>query len=388
MTHASTFSLRATTAICAVLALGSTAAWAQEVAPPPDAPATTASPAAPQTPTLQLPDQPPAPPIPTATSAPASPPTMVSQPLVQQTAQTAAPSEAVRDAEAAAPAASVAPAAVAPRPAARPAGAARSSAAAQPAVGANSPTSSRVSPTPPAASVPLAQPAVPPAATRPAAAAPTQADPTQADPTQAGSSMNPAIWVAAIILVLGGAAAAFFATRPRRRPEDEVYDEAYQTVPQQAYAEPEATRVANAPTGGLEPEAPLPAFATVEDVAGTPAVVHDDPNEREVAREMIGTEELAPATPAVAAEGEPFTIPAGPVPRGEARDELLRRMVAAPPDAENPFRSRKARLRRARLILQSLEQKQKDAASEPFDWRTYKPSTSHPAPATPPRVTA
>jgi hypothetical protein len=38
-------------------------------------------------------------------------------------------------------------------------------------------------------------------------------------------------------------------------------------------------------------------------------------------------------------------------------------------------------------ILQSLEHQQKEEATKPFDWRTYKPSTSHPAPATPPRVT-
>ena len=39
------------------------------------------------------------------------------------------------------------------------------------------------------------------------------------------------------------------------------------------------------------------------------------------------------------------------------RDALIKRMVAAKPDRANPFRSRKARLRRARLILQSLGRK-------------------------------
>ncbi|MBN9495070.1 hypothetical protein J0H33_17240 [bacterium] len=38
----------------------------------------------------------------------------------------------------------------------------------------------------------------------------------------------------------------------------------------------------------------------------------------------------------------------------EERDALLKRMVDAGPDRANPFRSRKARLHRARLILQSL----------------------------------
>lgn len=373
MTLATPLPLRATTAICAVLALGSTAAWAQDAAPPPDAPTIVASPGTTtQPPTLQLPDQAPAPPIPPATSAPAGAPSMVSQPVIQQTPQTAPPSDATSEADAAAPAAT---AAVAARPAAQAASAARSTAAARPAAAQEARASSRVSPTPSAVSVPLAQPAAPSVPSRPSATA----------PSQAGSSMDPAIWIAAIILVLGGGAAAYFASRRRR--EDEGHDDAYETTPEQAYGEPEPAPRADEPAGGLEPEAPLPAFATVEDVAGSPGVVHDDPRRGEADREMTGTEELAPAT-AATAEGEPFTMPAGPIPRGEARDELLRRMVAAPPDAENPFRSRKARLRRARLILQSLEQKQKDAASEPFDWRTYKPSTSHPAPATPPRVTA
>lgn len=46
----------------------------------------------------------------------------------------------------------------------------------------------------------------------------------------------------------------------------------------------------------------------------------------------------------------PRTAPKSP----EAREDLLRRMAAAKPDRANPFRSHKARRRRARLILQSL----------------------------------
>lgn len=38
----------------------------------------------------------------------------------------------------------------------------------------------------------------------------------------------------------------------------------------------------------------------------------------------------------------------------EERDALLLRMLEAPPDKANPFRSRRARLKRARLILQSI----------------------------------
>ncbi len=43
--------------------------------------------------------------------------------------------------------------------------------------------------------------------------------------------------------------------------------------------------------------------------------------------------------------------------RFEERDALLFRMLDAPPDKANPFRSRRARLKRARLILQSIGRK-------------------------------
>ena len=66
--------------------------------------------------------------------------------------------------------------------------------------------------------------------------------------------------------------------------------------------------------------------------------------------------------------------PDGPIPAGAAREALLERMVAADPDAENPFTSHKARLHRARLILAGREQALKDKATEPFDWRSYRPS--------------
>ncbi len=117
---------------------------------------------------------------------------------------------------------------------------------------------------------------------------------------------------------------------------------------------------------GKCPEAPLPAFATVEDVAGEPVVRQPEPA-------------TASASPTLDE----------PVPQSrEARDALLEEMVGAQPDADNPFTSRKARMRRARIILQSREVDQRENAAQPFDWRTYQPSTGDPAPATPPRVTA
>lgn len=53
------------------------------------------------------------------------------------------------------------------------------------------------------------------------------------------------------------------------------------------------------------------------------------------------------------------------------REALLERMVAAEPDANNPFTSGKARRRRARLMLQSMESNRWDDAelAPGFDWR-------------------
>lgn len=64
----------------------------------------------------------------------------------------------------------------------------------------------------------------------------------------------------------------------------------------------------------------------------------------------------------------------GPLPTGEAREQLLRDMVAAEPDESNPFRSPKSRRRRARVILQHREFLQRQGSDARFDWRTYRPT--------------
>jgi hypothetical protein len=78
----------------------------------------------------------------------------------------------------------------------------------------------------------------------------------------------------------------------------------------------------------------------------------------------------------------------GPVPTGEARQELLSKMVAAAPDQSNPFLSPKARRRRARVILQHREAMQRQGSDARFDWRTYSPTTKTSAPADTPLVPA
>ncbi|MEW9855145.1 hypothetical protein [Novosphingobium sp. M1R2S20] len=102
----------------------------------------------------------------------------------------------------------------------------------------------------------------------------------------------------------------------------------------------------------------------------------DDPP----AEPQIGHTAPVPTTATAAAARPAMAAPFG------SRAELLDRMVAAEPDAANPFTSGKARRRRARLILQQRDaQIERDTAQ--FDWRTYRPQNAN-TPAVPPLVTA
>jgi hypothetical protein len=195
------------------------------------------------------------------------------------------------------------------------------------------------------------------------------------------TDLSPAAWIAGLIAALGAGAAGYFALRSRRREDEygQAFEEAYDAEPARIYVQPDPAPVmaVNEPTGGLEPELQLPAFATAEDMwaedraedrIAEPAAQVIEPTLHPTVAQRIGTEELVPDT-------------------REERDALLDQMVSAEPDAENPFTSRKGRMRRAKLILQAREYEQKEAETQPFDWRAFMPSTSDPAPATPPRVT-
>ena len=164
------------------------------------------------------------------------------------------------------------------------------------------------------------------------------------------------------------------ALRSRRRDEEEdweeaYYEEAHAADPDRFYAEPVPMTVPA--VAASEPELPMPVYSPAEEeevMVAAPAPKAIEPTPHPSVAQKIGTEELVPDN-------------------REDRDALLEQMVSAEPDAENPFTSRKGRMRRARLILQAREHEQKQAEAQPFDWRTYQPSTSNPAPATPPRVT-
>ncbi|MDE2404783.1 MAG: hypothetical protein KGM17_08960 [Sphingomonadales bacterium] len=92
-------------------------------------------------------------------------------------------------------------------------------------------------------------------------------------------------------------------------------------------------------------------------------------------------EGVAPPAPVVEAGDEPRVDAleeggdrAGPATEDALRERRIEEMVAAPPDADNPFRSRKARRRRARNLLAQREAELREEASRPFDWAGYQAS--------------
>lgn len=334
MTHAPLRSFCATTAICAVLALGSTAAWAQAV-----------SASVSEAPAISLPAPAPAQqqPIVLPAEAPAATATVQQVPAAVVADEPAPARSTVRRAAVKAPAASAVRTTVPATPPVTPVAA---------------PAPRAIESTPPVAAPPLAQPAVTPP--------PVSGDPVVASDTSTG--LSPAALMAGLLAALGAGAAGYFALRSRRR-EDRYedahdYEEARDAQPGPATEPLMATH---------EPELPLPAYATAGDPGAEPVpqVVEPTPyppTPYPIVAQRIGSEELVPDN-------------------REDRDALLGQMVSAAPDAENPFTSRKGRMRRAKLILQAREQEQKEAEAQPFDWRLFSSSTSNPAPATPPRVT-
>lgn len=163
-------------------------------------------------------------------------------------------------------------------------------------------------------------------------------------------------WVAIIALALAGLiplgaiflAFAWFRRRSRRvdaieAPEEVVYVD--EPAPEPAPVEPEPARQPAAPSLTFAPE-PVP-------VATEAPARHP----------LDGYKGLPNAGAAVSLPAElPDTF--------EERDALLKQMIAAEPDRANPFRSTKARAKRARLILQSLGRKFENAKPR-FDLSQY-----------------
>lgn len=86
---------------------------------------------------------------------------------------------------------------------------------------------------------------------------------------------------------------------------------------------------------------------------------------RDVVLEPVATPVVTPPSGTRFANLSPADLAEdGPVPTGEAREALLARMVAAAPDAANPFKSPQGRRRRARLILQARENRWAERLAE------------------------
>lgn len=78
----------------------------------------------------------------------------------------------------------------------------------------------------------------------------------------------------------------------------------------------------------------------------------------------------------------PVTMPATMPATAEEHSRVIDNMVEAAPDEANPFTSRKARRKRARLLLQQHEAAIASAnPATSFDWRAYKSEARPPIPA-------
>ena len=277
--------------------------------------------------------------VPTETSsvpAEAPAPVMTSEPMVQAVPITL---PTVETAPETSPAPAVVPAARTAQPAsARPA----SSAATQPVVDATPSPSPAIAPITP--DFP-AQGSIGPVA-------PVEAEPVAVAADSAEESgVMPELAIAGGLGLLALGSFALLATRRRRVPAEPSPSRLEPKRSMGLLAEGEVTRTdakLATPTAAAAPAF----FVAAPDVAVAP------------------TERQAPLSRRV----EPFAMPSGPVPTGAERRELIEGMVAAPPDARNPFKSAKARRRRARIMLASHEQRLREQARESFDFRTYRPS--------------
>lgn len=337
MTRTSTRSLCASAAISAALALGSNPLLAQEAAPTLELPGTLEAPppaaAAPAEPAVTLPPAETAPPATAAapvqqTARPAPrielPPELVGAPAVDNTSARA---EQPRR-----PAASTAKES---RPITAERTPSREDAPVEPA----GPALAAAEPAPAGAAVPATE--------QETAAGAVSARNVGGDAGDERGVPDEAILALAGLLAAGGVA-GFLAARPARRRKDE-FDEASAPRAVEAGIVPEDDPATSIPEALAVPLDAEPATRP-EGRAPRPARIED----------------------------ETFVMPVGPVPWGKARGNLIRRMIAAPPDAANPFTSTKARRRRARIILQSREASLREESQRPFDWRTYTPSADRP----------
>lgn len=156
--------------------------------------------------------------------------------------------------------------------------------------------------------------------------APVAAEP--AAPIEDGSS---AALLLALLGVGGIGLAAFFLMRRRRRHHAEV-PVIERPIVERAYE-------------------PAPAAATA-----APLILDREPVVTNYDQAPVTITPVEPARPAARSNGAAVELPRELPENFEDRDRLMRQMVDAEPDRANPFRSGKARAKRARLIMQSIGQ--------------------------------
>ncbi|MXO60108.1 hypothetical protein GRI89_11220 [Altererythrobacter salegens] len=332
----------ATTAIAAALALTVAPALAQDASTPTlDGPIVNSAPVAAPSPAAPDPAAP-AYTAPVTTVSPSQPaPTTTSVPVVQDVP--AAPEPTVEEAAPAPQAATPAPKKAAPAPRPSP-----SASLAAPVA----PESKPVDLAEPVAVAPLAQDAFaqPEPAAPPAQMAPT---PEQARDVTAILAMALAGLIAIAVAVL---LAMAFRRRKRTAQDRRAVIVPNKPVPYREVSPPSvATPMSRAAAAPVIVERPAPVYHPESESTG-------------------------------AAVALPREVPA----TFEERDALIRRMVDARPDKANPFTNRRARRRRARLILQSIGRKFENArpwidfSQYPQIWPSQAPTarSARPSPAT------
>lgn len=312
----------ATAAIAAVLAIGSTPLLAQDVTAAPTPTIVQPAPA----PTVVAPAAPAA-----STATPA--PVMQSVPQVQPLPQVVVPNIPRAEPQAEAPA------------------------AATRAARAETPRAERAAPAPTSAapaSAPVTDPSAPltttPEVTESIGSLVLAPIPVEEPAASAAvveeANQGPAAGVgilAALIALLLIPAAVFFTLRSRRAAKREE-------VPQ--VERPVVARAEPVPV--IKP-APVAAYAAEADrSAHKPVFAFNSAPVAASATQRNATQTTKGSLPA---DGASVALPARMPESFEERDALLKQMAAAKPDRANPFTNYKARLKRARLILQSLGRK-------------------------------
>ncbi|WP_160603273.1 hypothetical protein [Pontixanthobacter aquaemixtae] len=219
-----------------------------------------------------------------------------------------------------------------------------------------------------------------------------------AEPIAAGDSQNNTLIAAAVAGLIPLALVVFLfmwirsgsrVIRDEKIEKRTMLEKSAPPKPQMAPAEPVALA---ATTAAVTPKAtPAPAAPVIEQTVVFP---DDDVKDHQPAAPAAYSQsadytEAADGLDVLPSAGAAVALPKDAPEDFDERSDLLMKMIDAKPDRANPFRSPRARLRRARLILQSLGRSFKAAAPSidlsqyPNNWpelsRLYRKNQYSPA---------